>query len=102
PVDAFSLAFKLKIGPGSARPADGFSISFGPEIPNAVFPAPQQGVGPGLAISFDIYDNGGAEAPAIDVFHGVDPAVLPLNLTGNLLHKPLPVTDLVTSRYVDV
>lgn len=101
-VDSFTAAFKLKIGPGSAKPADGFSFNFGTNIPNAVFPSPQQGIGPGLAVSFDIYDNLDGEAPAIDVFYGVDPAAIPMNLTGNVLHKPLLVSDLVTSRYVDV
>ena len=102
PVDSFTVAFKLKIGPGSGTPADGFSFSFGTNIPNGVFTAPQQGVGPGLAVSFDIYNNGENEAPAIDVFYGVDPATLPLNLKGNVLHHRLPLSELLTSRYVDV
>jgi len=101
-VDGFTVAFKLKIGPGSAKPADGFSFSFGTNIPNGVFPAPQQGVGPGLAISFDLYDNGGSEAPAIDVFYGVDPSITPLNLKGNILHRKVALADLLVSRYVDV
>lgn len=101
-VDSFTVAFRLKIGPGSAKPADGFSFSFGPSIPNATFPAPQQGVGPGLAVSFDIYDNDNGEAPAIDVFYGVDPASVPLNYTGNIVHRALPLSRLVQSRYVDV
>ncbi len=101
-VDSFTVAFKLQIGPGSQKPADGFSFSFGPTIPNAVFPSPQQGVGPGLAVSFDIYDNGDSEAPAIDVFYGVDPGNVPTYLKGNILHKPMALSDLVTSRYVDV
>src|ERR1051325_3297754 len=53
----FTVAVKMKIGPGSANPADGMSLSFGPNIPNGTFTSPQQGVGPGLAVSFDIYDN---------------------------------------------
>ncbi|HEV8541323.1 MAG TPA: hypothetical protein VGR78_02920, partial [Verrucomicrobiae bacterium] len=101
-VNGFTASFKLKIGPSLAKPADGFSFSYGTNIPNAVFPAPQQGVGPGLAVSFDIYDNGNGEAPAIDVFYGVDPAQVPQNLTGNILHQPMPLSALVTSRYVDV
>ncbi|MDB6039049.1 MAG: hypothetical protein JWM99_2890 [Verrucomicrobiales bacterium] len=101
-VDSFTVAFKLKIGPGSAKPADGFSFNFGTNIPSATFPAPQQGVGPGLAVSFDLYDNADGEAPAIDVFYGVDPSALPMNLTGNVLHRPVPLSDLFTSHYVDV
>ena len=101
-VDGFTAAFKLKIGPGSAKPADGFSFSFGTNLPNSTFPAPQQGVGPGLAVSFDLYDNDNLEAPAIDVFYGVDPASVPLNQKGNVLHRRVALSDLVTSRYVDV
>ncbi|HUS34663.1 MAG TPA: hypothetical protein VM680_04850 [Verrucomicrobiae bacterium] len=101
-VDGFSLSFRLKIGPGTAKPADGFSVSFGDTIPNALLSSPQQGVGPGLAVSFDIYENEVGEAPAIDVFYGVDPSAIPQNYTGNILHKPLPLSKLVQSRYVDV
>jgi len=102
PVEAFTVAFKLKIGPGTAKPADGFSFSFGPSVPAGLFTSPQQGVGPGLAVSFDIYDNGELEAPAIDAFYGVDPSALPLNLKGNLVHHRVPLNELVNSRYVDV
>lgn len=102
PVDSFAAAFKLKIGPGSAKPADGFSFSFGTNVVNGLFTSPQQGVGPGLAISFDLYDNGEVEAPAIDIFFGVDPSNVPLNLKGNLLHHRLPLSELVTSRFVPV
>ena len=101
-VDSFTASFKLKIGPGTAKPADGFSFSFGPNVPFSVFPAPQQGVGGALSVSFDIYDNGESEAPAIDVFYGVDPAITPLNFKGNILHHPMPLNELVQSRYVDV
>ncbi|MFO1501467.1 MAG: hypothetical protein U1G07_24275 [Verrucomicrobiota bacterium] len=101
-VASFTLAFKLMIGPGSANPADGVSVSFGPSIPNGTFVAPQQGVGPGLAVSFDIYDNGDGEAPAIDVFYGVDPAMVPQNFMGNIVHRSLPKPRLVNARFVEV
>lgn len=66
-VKAFSASFKLKIGGGSG--ADGFSFVFGPLVPNAAFG--QEGSSDrGLVISFDTYDNGGGEAPAIDVIRG--------------------------------
>lgn len=101
-VNGFTAAFKLKIGPGTARPSDGFSFSFGPSIPDGLLASPQQGAGPGLAVSFDIYDNQEFEAPAIDIFYGVDPSITPLNYRGNILHHPVPVEELVNSRYVDV
>jgi hypothetical protein len=101
-VDSFTVAFKMKIGPGSSNPADGVSLSFGTDIPDGTFTAPQQGVGPGLAVSFDIYDNGNNEAPAIDIFYGVDPSMVPQNLMGNIVHKPFTKAQMVNSRYVDV
>lgn len=57
----------------AATPADGFSLSFGTDIPDDPTLSPpqglEQGTGAGLAVSFDIYDNGGGEAPAIDVIY---------------------------------
>ena len=100
-VDGFTVAFKLKIGPGSITAADGASFSLGPTSRTGRSP-PQQGVGPGLAVSFDTYDNATNEAPAIDVYYGVDPSMVPQNYTGNILHKSFPKTTLVNSRYVQV
>ncbi len=57
-VTAFSLQLKVFIGGGSSPPADGFYISF----------ARSRDVNDGLFLEFDSYDNGGGEAPAIDVF----------------------------------
>jgi hypothetical protein len=66
-VKAFTATFQLKIGGGSG--ADGFSFVFGPLIPNA--PIAHEGSNDrGLVISFDTRDNGGGEAPSIDVFRG--------------------------------
>lgn len=66
-VKAFTASFKLKIGGGTG--ADGFSFVFGPLVPNAAFG--QEGSSDrGLVVSFDTYNNGGGEAPAIDVFRG--------------------------------
>ena len=61
----FDAAFKVRIGGGSATPADGFSFVFAPDIPDGAFS--EEGIGGGITIAFDIYDNGGGEAPAIDV-----------------------------------
>ncbi|HWB02766.1 MAG TPA: hypothetical protein VG796_07050 [Verrucomicrobiales bacterium] len=57
-ITAFTLSAKVFIGGGSSPPADGFYI--------AVTPTP--GDFGGLFLEFDSYDNGGNEAPAIDVF----------------------------------
>ncbi len=57
----------------AATPADGFSLSFGSDIPDDPTLSPAQGleqvVGTGVVVSFDIYDNGAGEAPAIDVIY---------------------------------
>ena len=66
-VKAFTASFQLKIGGGSG--GDGFSFVFGPLIPNAAF-GHEGSADRGLVISFDTYNNGGGEAPAIDVIRG--------------------------------
>lgn len=66
PISGFTAAFKLMIGGGTG--ADGFSFSFGPDLPRGPFG--EEGAGNGLIISFDTRDNGNREAPAIDVRFG--------------------------------
>lgn len=66
-VKAFTASFKLKIGGGTG--GDGLSFIFGPLIPGAAF-GHEGSSDRGLVISFDTRDNGGGEAPAIDVFRG--------------------------------
>jgi hypothetical protein len=54
-----------------ASPADGFSFNLAPAAATPATPdltqAVEEGVGQGLTVSFDTWDNGGGEAPAIDV-----------------------------------
>ncbi len=69
-VGAFTLNFKLRIGGGTSDPADGLSIYFGPDALSTAFGEQGPDGALGLVISFDTYDNGGGEAPAIDVFYG--------------------------------
>lgn len=67
-IGGFTLNFKLLIGGGGSQPADGFSISVGDDIPDS---APgEEGVGNGLRVAFDTYDNGAGEAPAVDIYWG--------------------------------
>lgn len=68
-IGAFTARFKLQIGPGSGSAADGLAFSFGPDI-DAEANFGEEGFGNGLVVSFDIYDNGGGEAPSIDVKYG--------------------------------
>jgi hypothetical protein len=65
-ISGFNATFKLRIGGGTG--ADGFSFNFAPDLPNTAFS--EEGAGTGLSISFDTSDDGGGEAPAIDVKFG--------------------------------
>ena len=75
PLAGFRVAFNARAGSDAiiANQGNGFSFSFAPDIPDGAFPRPEEGVGSGLRVSFDTYNNGGAEAPAIEVtFAGVE------------------------------
>src|SRR5262249_44165368 len=54
--------FKVELGPVAG--ADGFSLNWGT---NVVGNAGEEGEGTGLTVAFDTFDNGGGEAPAIDI-----------------------------------
>jgi hypothetical protein len=73
-VRSFNARFDLAIGPGSAVPADGLSFLFGQLNDTSEFGEEGPDAFNGLTISADIYDNGGGEAPAIEV--KVDGAVV--------------------------
>ena len=95
PVSKFTAQFKLYIGNGSGNPADGFSFSLASDVaadPTAPPGINEEGIGTGLIVSFDTYDNGGGEAPAISV-----------KFAGNEFAKTnLTKAALVNSRWVDV
>ncbi len=65
PVNSFNATFKARVGGGTTPPADGWSFCFASDLPNG--PWGEEGVGSGLSIAFDLYDNAGGEAPAITV-----------------------------------
>ena len=67
-VNGFSASFKVLVGGGTAVPADGFSFNFACDLPSTPFG--EEGAGSGLTVSFDSFDNGGGEAPAIDLKWG--------------------------------
>ncbi|HVY71990.1 MAG TPA: hypothetical protein VHH73_18805, partial [Verrucomicrobiae bacterium] len=91
PIESFTAKFKLQIGPGSGNPADGLAFCFGPEV-DASANFGEEGVGNGIIVSFDIYDNGGGEAPAIDIkYNGAVVA-----------SAKFAKTNLVTSAFEDV
>ncbi len=67
-VDRLLMSFKLLLGQPTAnqRIADGMSLNIGSDVVAA--PNSEEGAGSGLTISFDTYDNAGADtAPAIEV-----------------------------------
>jgi hypothetical protein len=57
------------MGGGPAVPADGFSFNIAAGLPAGVVPNAEEGVGQGLSVCFDIWDNGNETppAPSIDV-----------------------------------
>src|SRR6266568_5165266 len=78
-IESFTAQFKLQFGPGTDPPADGLSFIFGPDV----------AAGSSLVVEFDTYDNGGGEAPAVDVIlFGTEiahtPFTIPAMLTANL------------------
>ena len=91
-VSAFTAHFSMLVGGGTSTPADGFSFVWANDLSSTVGFG-EDGSGSGLIVSFDIFDNGGGEAPAIDVRYG----------TQNLASKKVPISFLETgSAFVDV
>src|SRR5215468_1946984 len=69
PVTNFIARYKLVIGGGTARPADGMAFAFGTDIGGGSFG--EEGAGTGISVTFDTWDNNGDDtAPAIDVRWG--------------------------------
>jgi len=89
--------FKLFIGNGSGNAADGFSFNVASDIDPTTVNTGEEGTGSGLTIAFDTYDNGGAEAPAIDVKWGG--AVIATTVGST---TPVTKPTLVNGQWVDV
>ena len=64
---AFTAQFMIRVGGGSAVAADGLSFNVAANLVAAAVAAAEEGVGSGLSVCLDNYDNGGGEAPALDV-----------------------------------
>ncbi len=74
PVGSFVATFNLRTGSDTSTVlhGDGLSFSFGPDIPDDTFAFPEEGIGSGLRVSFDTFNNAGPanEAPAVKVTFG--------------------------------
>src|SRR5438093_9019765 len=71
PITNFTLSYKLNLGGLNTgnRIADGMSFCYGTDLPNATWG--EEGVGNGLVITFDTWDNAAPDsAPAIEVHYG--------------------------------
>lgn len=90
-IDGFTARFKLQIGPGSGNPADGTAFCFGSDITSDLNFG-EEGSGTGVIVAFDIYDNGGGEAPAIEVKYG----------GASVAIAKFAKADMVTSQFEDV
>ena len=66
PVTHFRASFRLAIFGGGPVPADGFSFNLLPAS-QAINGLAEEGFDGGLAVAFDTFDNGGGEAPALEV-----------------------------------
>jgi hypothetical protein len=67
----FLANFRVRVDGGTIPPADGFSLSWGTDVPAAPGPSAwEEGLGTKLRVAFDFFDNGEGEAPAVDIFWG--------------------------------
>jgi hypothetical protein len=65
PINSFNATFKARVGGGTTPPADGWSVCLAADLPDGAWS--EEGVGTGLIVAFDLYDNGAGEAPAITI-----------------------------------
>jgi hypothetical protein len=66
PINDFTATWMMRVGGGTAVPADGFSFVLGPDLADGSFG--EDGAGSGLIVGFDTYDNGTTEeAPEITI-----------------------------------
>jgi hypothetical protein len=76
-IASYTIRFKALVGGGTCcgdpttgnptSTADGFSVNVANDLPAGPYPIAEEGAGTGLSVCFDTWDNGGGEAPAIDI-----------------------------------
>jgi hypothetical protein len=102
-IESFNMSFTMRIGGGSSTPADGTAVFLGNIDSSANYgeEGPADGVNGinGLTVCWDIYDNGGGEAPAIDVkVNGVVVAHKSYDIFGIISDTFTPVTIKLTQN----
>lgn len=80
-VYGFRATFLTRVGGGTSVPADGRSLCVAPDIPDGAWG--EAGVGTGLRVQFDTYDNGTTEvAPEISIrYRSNDVATRPFDIS---------------------
>lgn len=102
PIGGFEATFKLLMGNGTTPPADGVSFSFADDLPDSTFSIAENGAGTGLSISFDTYNNGNNEAPAIDILGPDSPRNTDTPPVGSLHYAFSSWEKLAKGTFVDV
>ncbi len=96
-----TATWKMYIGEGSGNAADGLSFVVSPGLDEgAVFG--EEGTGTALIVSFDTYDNGGGEAPAISVKFGGTGEETIDNGGNQVVKTNLTKAVMVNNQWVDV
>jgi hypothetical protein len=105
-VQTFRATFKADLFGSTTYPADGFSFNLVPATsvranPGYGQPA-EEGLDEGLAVNFDTFDNGGGEAPAVEIkWLGKIIASTPFQASQSSGTNPATLSDVVIELKVD-
>ena len=103
PLYGFTARFKILVGGGTVPPADGFALAFGSDIPDTPAGNFEEGIGlgSGLMVTFDIYNNDGI----FGYYPGDEPQPAPsidVRLGGTVIAtRQLPISFMETGLNVD-
>jgi hypothetical protein len=62
-LDRFTVRYRMRVGGGTATPADGYSFNVASDLPNGTIGGGEEGHNTGLVLAFDNYNNGAGESP---------------------------------------
>ena len=111
PIESYSIHFNALVGGGTCcgdpttggatTTADGFSANIAGDLPiPAAYGSPgEEGAGTGLSILFDTWDNGGGEAPAIDLAWK---GAIMTSVHTQVAQSPDPTLDVFKAVTIDV